>query len=1535
MLVVLTSSFVLLSHSSSGQEQLIGTAESDSPKNSEPVGSDSGASTRAQVSEAYGKLPLSFEANEGQVDGRVKFISRGPGYGLFLTSTEAVLVLRKKSRAQDEQQDVVRMQLLKANAAPHVEGQDELPGKSNYFIGNDPAKWRAGVANYARVQYRSVYPGIDMVYYGNQRQLEYDFVVAPGADPRRVALGFDGVDALKVDAGGDLVLSTAGGEIRQHKPVVYQEVDGARREVAGNYVLKGASEVGFDVGEYDTSRPLVIDPVLVYSTYLGGSDSDSAYSIDLDSRGYAYVTGMTTSDNFPLAKAAQVKRAIYPGTSRSYYSDAFVTKLNAAGTALIYSTYLGAGRAGEVGKGIAADAAGNAYVTGSTVCSPCVNGRGPNDFPVLNAAQPVAGDPQEGFVTKLSPTGALVFSTFLGGTSGDSGEKIVVDDASGDVYVTGNTGAPGFPTTPGAYKDSTCSTCANGTNHGYVAKYNAAGAAQWATLIGVGYAYDIALDSAGNTYLTGAAGLGFPVTPGAFQEQVGGGGEAFVAKLNPQGSDLLYSTFLGGAQSDRGYGIDVDAAGNAYVTGQTQSATFPTTPGAFDVSFNGGEDAFVTKLNATGTELLYSTFLGGRAKDVGRSIGLDSSNNVYVTGQTASGTFPVKNSLQIKIGTNEIFLTRLNAAGSALVYSTFLGTGDGRDVAVTGAGIAFLTGQASKVPVTLSAFQTARNAGDNDAEYDAFVMKVNSANEAAQTYSISGHITDAAGDAFLSPIVIALSGKQNRTTNLNNANNYSFGALQPGTYTVTVTRPGVSFDPPSRTVTIVNANETADFTVIENIQPTATLTSPASDSTFTAPADITLTADASDSDGSVAEVKFYANTMSGDSVTIGTDTTAPYSIVWNDVPVGNYVVSALVTDNLGATAQAENLASIFVKSNIAPTVALTSPANGSTFRARDNIEVTANVAGGGSAAITYVEFFAGTTMIARKTESPYSFTWSPTETGTFSLTARAFDNGGLNTTSSPVTVTINPALTRLYGMISDGTSYMSGVTVTLSGTRSGTVVTGANGQYSFADLPADGQYRLTPSKDGYVFEPAFWETDFLGYYDRWENFRAIEDSPVSARLLSPSWFAHFPANSNVAMTAEASSTAGTISKVEFYVDGAPSGRILVGTDTTSPYGVTWKNAPSGDYFVFAVAFDSTGKKKNSESTPITVDPAPTQVSIHGQVVDGGGTGMSGLRVTLSGSRTAVATTNLYGYYGFGNLPAGGSYTVTAPANYTFTPSSYSYNNLTADEVDTNFSTTSFNTPPTITITSPANGATFNAPTDIPLSAQASDSDGRIVRVTFYARTPSQLISLGSDTSSPYSFAWGVTTPGTYTITAQAVDNGGLRTTSAPITITINPEPQASDSGPLMDRRNSAAMILSDGHPEAQVIDLGSRDALASLLSAGGYRLTSSKTNNFFAPVSWTITDTDRRQGLDSARTRVIQLPEFTLGGNIDLLPERGDAWYITEAPEGLAFSRQWDSQPLDSLAVREDYDGDGKTDLFIYRPSDGNWYVLKSSHGDS
>jgi len=533
------------------------------------------------------------------------------------------------------------MIFIGANLEPSVVGAEELPGKANYFIGSDPANWRTDVPTYAKVRYKNVYPGIDLIYYGNQRQLEYDFVVSPGADPRRIRLGFHGADKLEVDAQGDLVLHTATGVIRQRKPVIYQEVEGARREIAGGYVLEGARRVGFRVTAYDAHRPLVIDPALFYSTYLGGSDSDEGFAIAVDTAGTAYVTGGTFSIDFPTTQGA------FQTTLVGFHGVAFVTKLNSTGSGLVYSTYLG-GAIADRGQAIAVDIAGNAYVTGLTFSK---------DFPTTPVAfqstpNLLAGN--NAFVTKLNPLGsALVYSTYLGGISRDHATGIAVD-AAGNAYVTGNTSSVQFPTTPGAYQ-----TTFGGSNDvliyqgdAFVVKLDPTGSALiYSTFLGGSgddIAYGIALDSSGNAYVVGAtASTDFPTTPGAFQPTFGGGeAHVFVAKVNPLGSALVYSTYLGGSDHDEGFGIALDGlpSPNAYVTGETRSTDFPIIPGAIQPTFAGGTgfDVFVTKLDPTGSALIYSTYLGGPGDDYGNAIAVDAlpNPNAYVTGVTASTTFP-------------------------------------------------------------------------------------------------------------------------------------------------------------------------------------------------------------------------------------------------------------------------------------------------------------------------------------------------------------------------------------------------------------------------------------------------------------------------------------------------------------------------------------------------------------------------------------------------------------------------------------------------------------------------------------------------------------------------------------------------------------------------------------------------------------------------------------------------------------------------------------------------------------------------------
>ena len=691
------------------------------------------AAPEARVSEAYGKLPLHFEANRGQTHEDVRFLARGAGYSLFLTPTGAVLTLikpeslaRKRAARGSSRprgpatRTVLRMTFADANPDPRVTGLEELPGKANYFIGNDPAKWRTDVPTYAKVHYQEVYPGIDLVYYGKQRQLEYDLVVRPGADPSAIALRLTGADKVEVDVQGDLVLHTAAGPIRQQKPFIYQEVGGARKEIPGGYVLKGEQRVGFKIAAHDARRPLVIDPILSYSTYLGGGGADRSHAIAVDAAGNAYVTGGTFSPDFPTTAGA-FQTSLGAGTFQ-----AFVTKLNPSGSALVYSTYLG-GNGGDESYGIAVDAAGNAYVTGRTF-SP--------DFPTTAGAfQTTYGGEQDAFVTQLDAAGsALVYSTYLGGNRYDEGNSIAVDPA-GNAYVGGLTQSFDFPTTAGAFQ-----TRAVGDTNAFVAKLDSAGC----TLVYCTYlggsgntgGGGLAVDASGNVYVEGATdSIDFPTTTGAFQTTYGGGiSDAFVAKLDLAGAALVYSTYLGGSGEDSTFGLAVDADGNAYVTGGTFSSDFPTTMGALQTIHGGGsDDAFVTKLDATGSVLVYSTYLGGSGGDTGLGITVDTAGNAFVTGNTDSSDFPTTaTAFQTTYGggTADAFVTQLDAAGSALVYSTYLG-GSGNE---WGSAIAldtlpnpnaYVTGftHSGDFPTTADAFQ-ASSARVSEFVPDAFVAKI-------------------------------------------------------------------------------------------------------------------------------------------------------------------------------------------------------------------------------------------------------------------------------------------------------------------------------------------------------------------------------------------------------------------------------------------------------------------------------------------------------------------------------------------------------------------------------------------------------------------------------------------------------------------------------------------------------------------------------------------------------------------------------------------------------------------------------------------
>lgn len=776
----------------------------------------------ARFVETYGKLPLSFEANQGQTDNRVKFLSRGSGCTLFLTGDGAVLSWRRASHKSQfkgqnrrlpvvsrplqgatdllpdllprfrpgaarpevgtaagggpwKMNSILRMHLVAANPAAKVVGLDELPGKINYFIGNDTKKWRTNVPTYGKVQYRGVYPGVDLVYYGEKRQLEYDFVVGPGADPRTITLalhrGSQEGRFLRIDRNGNLVVRLDDSELVFNKPLVYQNVstlEGSQKtkfdprihtpeSIEGGYVLKGGNLVGFDIAAYDKSRPLVIDPVLSFSTYLGGSGEDFGNDIALDRSGNVYVTGGTTSADFPTTLgAAQTVYAGEDGGFQSTHGDVFVTKLNHTGSALVYSTYLG-GSGDENAYAMAVDSDGNAYLSGGTTSS---------DFPVTPGAyQTVFGGFEDAFVTKLNPLGsALVFSTYLGTASGGERGFGIAVDSVGSAYVTGDA-APDFPTTPGSFQP----LFGGGFNDSYITKLDPSGSTLvYSTFLGgdgVETGFNVAVDGSGNAYVTGrTTSSNFPTTVGAFQKSPAGGTDAYVTVLNPAGSKLVYSTYLGGSgEENLGVfpAIAVDSAGSIYVRGATESTDFPTTPGAFQTSFGAGiQHAFVAKLNPSrlgADSLLYSTLLGGSvAEDFEnfpdgvvnqpvRRIAVDRAGNAYVAGTTSSPDFPTAHPIQRTLtGAENAYVSVLNPNGSGLVYSTYLGGSDsdsGRGIAVDGRGNAFVTGitWSSGFPTTPRAFdRVCGTDGACNGASDAFVAKVSPPNAPALTFSPAG-----------------------------------------------------------------------------------------------------------------------------------------------------------------------------------------------------------------------------------------------------------------------------------------------------------------------------------------------------------------------------------------------------------------------------------------------------------------------------------------------------------------------------------------------------------------------------------------------------------------------------------------------------------------------------------------------------------------------------------------------------------------------------------------------------------------------------
>lgn len=724
-------------------------------------------SAEQRVLAAYGNLPIAFEANQGQTDPQVKYLARGQGYTLFLTSGEAVFSMptkRRKSSALAEavmhkrmgpskimkafrQQQTreshrnsvasLRMRMLGANPEPVVAAENPQPGRKNYLIGRNPKNWHTNIPLYSQVHYQDVYPGVDMVFHG-ARQLEFDFVVNAGAQSERIELGFSGARRIRTEDSGDLLLSSAAGELRLMHPVAFQEKDGARLPVNARFVVNRKNEVSFALGPYDRTRQLVIDPAISFSSYLGGSGEDEGQGIALDASGNFYVTGQTDSQDFPDSSA----------TNAGSY-DVFLSQITSSGT-LGFTTTFG-GTSGDDGTAVAVDSTG-IYVAGITDSS---------DFPVTSGAAQTtfcgggSHGSNDGFAAKLTPSGsAITWATFVTdvncgvGTDSTIGLALAVD-SSRDVYVVGETFDAGLPVTNFLPSGGALNLGqgANGADDGFIAKLSPAGSAYLIMSYLGGSNGDLATGVAwqsvggGTVYVSGETiSKDLPVTSGAFQTKCGTDGtcnsnspggpydDAFVGSFTPSNTgNYIYLTYLGGELSDLASAITADSTGNAYVTGQTASTAFPVA-NAYQATLGGtgAANAFITKLNPTGTALVYSTYVGGSGSDFAASIALDSSDNAYITGATTSSDFPQVNATQTFGGGNsgqfdtDAFVSQLNWSGTALSlpFSTFLGGSGDEDIiggflTVDTSGNVYVTGDtnSSDFPLTPSAIDKSLNGG--------------------------------------------------------------------------------------------------------------------------------------------------------------------------------------------------------------------------------------------------------------------------------------------------------------------------------------------------------------------------------------------------------------------------------------------------------------------------------------------------------------------------------------------------------------------------------------------------------------------------------------------------------------------------------------------------------------------------------------------------------------------------------------------------------------------------------------------------------
>ena len=707
----------------------------------------------AQTALNAGNLPLWFEADPGQGGATAAFTAHGHDSEFLMSATSAQIILRKSTG----ETATAWMKFVGANPAAKISGDSEFPGKVNYFLGNNPAQWRPGVPTFAKVRVENLYPGVNAVYYGNGRLLEYDFDLAPGIDPKTIVLRFDGAEKISVNPQGELVVRLNGGEIVQHQPVVYQNAGATRHEISGGYMLLDAHTVTFALGSYDHHLPLVIDPILSFSTYFGGNGSDIANAIAVDRNGFIYVAGETLSTIWTNNASAGAYQTNFHGGTIT--GDAFVAKFDSTGKTNLYFTYLG-GSSDDVVYGLAVDNSGNAYVTGTTRSS---------NFPTNNALYGYKPGMLPGyyglaFIAELNTNGSkLVYSTYLSGYLSDCGNAIAVD-AGHNAYVAGFTCSTNFPVTPNAMQTNLlCTNSIYYNRNAFIAEISTNGTnLVYSSYLG-GHNYDqatgIAIDTNGSIYVVGLTAstnflttnalAGFTLLNGATNATPSF--DAFVSKFQPNFAGLVYSTFLGGTNSDYASGIAVDGAGNACVVGTTISTDFPYTTNLLasfgtnltsfiQTNYTGyvlATNSFLAQItwNGTNTSLGHSLTFGGYGVDVATGVALDAAGNIFIVGTATSMNFPVTPaSLFVSLratnsGGSDVFVTVFKADWSGLLYSSYLGgalNDSGNAIAVDGAGNAYLAGQTFSINFpSFNAYQPALNStSKSDSTSDAFLTKI-------------------------------------------------------------------------------------------------------------------------------------------------------------------------------------------------------------------------------------------------------------------------------------------------------------------------------------------------------------------------------------------------------------------------------------------------------------------------------------------------------------------------------------------------------------------------------------------------------------------------------------------------------------------------------------------------------------------------------------------------------------------------------------------------------------------------------------------